>query len=208
VTNCHKWLYVPRGCAVLYVPTRNQNLLRATLPISYGFAPLGKAQGKNDFVANFAYVGTLDDTPYLCVAAALEWRSKLDWEGKRGEEAVISYIHSLALQGGQVVSAILGTEVLDNEEASLGKGPFANVRLPLDVKPATAEEIGKWVLKTMILEYEIAVYVFPYAGGVWMRLSMQVYLTLWDFEEAGRTLKIACERADRGDWDTRAKDGL
>jgi len=216
VSNCHKWLYVPRGCAVLYVPIRNQHLLRATLPTGYGFVPLSRevearealpVPGKNDFVANFAYVGTKDDTPYLCVPAALEWRSKLEWEGRRGEEAIIAYMHELARKGGQTVAAILGTEVLDNEEDSLGKCSFTNVRLPLSVSnvtkgnPATAEEIGQWIMKKMTFEYQTAVYVFLYADVWWTRLSAQVYLTLRDFDCAGRKLKAACESVNWGDWE-------
>lgn len=37
VTNCHKWLYVPRGCAVFYVPQRNQHIIATTLATSAGY---------------------------------------------------------------------------------------------------------------------------------------------------------------------------
>ena len=78
MSNCHKWLHVPRPCAVLYVPARNQPLLRATLPTGFGFVHLSawasasSCDPENAFVSNFASVGTLDDTPYLCIQAALE----------------------------------------------------------------------------------------------------------------------------------------
>ena len=210
MSNCHKWLHVPRPCAVLCVPARNQHLLRTTLPTGFDFVPRSAKPtaltGKSAFVSNFASVGTLDDTPYLCIQAGLEWRNRLTWRGKRGEEAVMDYTRDLARKGGQTVSSILQTETLDNEEATLSNCGFANVRLPLSVVDLTrndsakSEQISHWIMKTMILEHQTAVFVTFYGGSWWARLSAQVYLTLRDFERVGRLLKESCESVSRGEW--------
>lgn len=195
VSNCHKWLYVPRGCAVLYVPVRNQHVLRCTLPTGYGF--------DEGFVRNFEDLGTLDSTPYLCVQAALDWRSRLTWRGKRGEEAG-PYILDLARKGGKAVAAILGTEVLENEEGTLGNCALTNIRLPLKLAESAKkdltriQEVSRSIMKAMIVEHQTAVNVYYYAGACWVRLSAQVYLTLEDFEHAGRRLKDLCEGFEGG----------
>ena len=130
-SNAHKWLYVPRGCAVFYVPERNQHLIRSTLPTSHGFIPTPKEgqvinnplppTGKSAYLTNFEFVGTLDNTPYACIPAALQWRKKVTYRGKHGEEAISSYCLSLAREAGRTVSSILGTEVMENAEGTLGK---------------------------------------------------------------------------------------
>lgn len=81
MSNCHKWLHVPKPCGMLHVPVRNQHLLRATIPTGFNFVP---KPGQPRFVANFASLSTLDDSPNACIEAALLWRSKVMWRELHG----------------------------------------------------------------------------------------------------------------------------
>ncbi|KAM3425227.1 hypothetical protein BST61_g7181 [Cercospora zeina] len=196
-SNLHKWLHVPRGCAILYTADRNQHLLRTTFPTGFGFVA---QPDPPNYVANFANLGTLNDTSYLCIEAALEWRKKLTWNGKAGEEAIMSYTLHLAKNGGQVCASILNTEVMDNSEHTLTHCGMTNVRLPVKPQcgPQTEDnlkETAAWIQKTMTFEHKTAVNVFVYGSSIWVRLSAQVYLNISDFERAGQALKVLCERA-------------
>jgi hercynylcysteine S-oxide lyase len=51
VTNCHKWLFTPRGSAILYVPYKHQKKIHPSVTSPYFH--LG-------FVAEFSWVGTQD----------------------------------------------------------------------------------------------------------------------------------------------------
>jgi selenocysteine lyase/cysteine desulfurase len=231
VSNCHKWLFVPRGCAVLYVPLRNQHLIRSTLPTSHGFVPcteegrglwsnpLPPPQGKSVFQTNFEFVGTVDSTPYLCVAEAIKWRE----EACGGEEAIWEWCHGLVVDGARKVAELLGTEVLENEEGTLTKCVMANVRLPLRVaaqdedefqtrggeteveseyviKHGCGSQAGEWMTDTMMVEYDTFLAIFPFQGGYWVRLCGQVYLDADDFVWAGKVLKDLCERVGKGEY--------
>ncbi|KAK6401943.1 hypothetical protein LTR95_019126, partial [Oleoguttula sp. CCFEE 5521] len=185
-SGAHIWLYVPRPCAVLYVPKRDQRLM-STLPTSFVMEEAN--------IGNFAYVGTLNDAPYLCIEAAPTWRKRVTWEESRGDEAVMSYMLDLARKGGNNVAEKLGTEVMENEEGELERCTFAVVRLPIDVSKLALGDVEKtgvkmcaWVQKMINVEYETAVVVCFYDGGCWVQLSAQDYLTLEDFEIAGDLL--------------------
>lgn len=225
-----RWLFVPRGCAIFYVPVRNQHLLRSTIPTSHGFIPLpdptnSKAitnplpPGRNNaYITNFEFVGTIDSSPYLCIPDALEYRRKLG-----GEKKIMDYCYKLAREGGKKVSEILGgADILENEEGTLGNCYFANVALPIDVSAVTklvaesqgtsaaeADEAAQttallkvrdWIAEVSRSEYHTFFAQILYAGRLWVRLSAQVYLEMSDFEWAGNMLKEICERVGKGDF--------
>ncbi|KAK6441287.1 hypothetical protein LTR95_002480 [Oleoguttula sp. CCFEE 5521] len=218
VTNLHKWLFVPRGCALFYVPVRNQHLMRSTLPTSHGFVPQptgdGSAAqinplppGKNSaYVENYKFAGTLDNSPYLCVPAAIEWRKKLTWQGKHGEDAICGYLDYLAQKAGKLVSTKLGTDILDNDERTLTKCFFNNVRLPLDYQRdaagdfATAVTIAQWMSRVLVEEYDTFMAFLVHGDSWWVRLSAQVYLVEEDFEWSAAVLEKLCARVKEGEW--------
>jgi len=220
VSNCHKWLFVPRGCAIFYVAERNHALMRSTLPTSHGFVPLpteeeeGEAKipnplppsSKSDFVTAFEFVGTLDNSPFLSVPAALEWRKKLRWKDMSGEEAIYSYIAHNAHQAGEILASKFGTEVLDNEEKTLTNCFFSNVRLPLSFANDAhgsrdeAVKIAQWIAKVLVEEYDTFIAVIFYGDAWWVRLSGQVYLTEQDWEWAAEVLVGLCQGVRSGEW--------
>lgn len=200
VSNCHKWLYVPRACAVLYVPLRHQALITSTIPTSHGYIakggerhnPLPKGN-KSQFVNNFQFIGTLDTSPYLCVKDTIVWRKEV----LGGEAKILEYIHTLAREGGKKAAQVLGTEVLDNQSGTMSRCALTNVALPLT--PEEGSKALQWMEQTMMKDYSTFIPLFAHNGRLWARLSAQVYLDIEDFEWAGQILLKLVERVKGGD---------
>jgi hypothetical protein len=211
---------VPRGCAILYVPVRNQHLIRSTLPTSWGFKnldtlpntinPKGAFGGdiESEYIGNFEFVGSIDSSPYLCIPAAVEWRKALG-----GEKVIMDYCTKLAQDAGNMWAKVLGTETLDNETKTLSQCCMAMVRLPIDVEKAVQAgekiRLGKgqvgavvtnWLHKMMVNSYGTFLQTLFYGGAWWARLSGQVYLELSDFEGVVPSLNELCERVNKGEW--------
>lgn len=162
-----RWLYVPRGCAALYVPHRHQHLIRTTFPTSWGFIPHPSSaktarsivaqppkdgeEPKTPFEFLFEFVATADDTAYFSVPAALKFRNEICG----GDEAIYTYLEKLAIEAGDLVAAALGTEVL--QERDLKKGDvselrrcaMSTVRLPLAVVADVEAEGEKSLYKPL-----------------------------------------------------------
>ncbi|EON63693.1 hypothetical protein W97_02921 [Coniosporium apollinis CBS 100218] len=221
VSNLHKWYFVPRGCAIFYVPVRNQHLMRSTLPTSHGFVPKPKPgpkiinplppSKKSAFVTNYEFVGTIDNSPYLCVPAALKYREALG-----GEAVIRDYCADLARKSGARVAELLGTRILENEEGTLGNCNFTNVLLPLKLQDVEnlAKEAGKgeletgevgmlvreFVINSGLKEHNTFMALIFYGQQWWVRLSAQIYLEMADFEWASGVLKDLCERVMKGEF--------
>ena len=163
---------------------------------------------KSAFVTNFEFVGTIDNAPYLCVAAGIEWRKSIG-----GEEAIRNYCQTLVQEGTQKVADVLGTEVLDNSTKTLTQCCMANVRLPFEVskfeemaaqagveKDKVGMLVRDWVSRTLVNDYDTFMAAMWYGGNWLVRLSGQVYLDMEDFEWAAKVLTEVSERAAKGEW--------
>ena len=224
VTNCHKWLHSPRGSAVLHVPVRNQRLIATTLGTSRGYLPqtgrgdctqpppLPDTGGKSHFVWNFEWVGTRDDSPYLCVKDAIAWRRDV----LGGEDRIMAYTWDLNKRGIRHVADALGTEFLENKKGTLTNCAMGNVALPIwvgeagrararegDVVLEAGEEAAaamKWFQWRLVDEFKTFMAVWVRWDRFWVRISAQVYLEMEDYEWAGRVLKELSERVAKGEF--------
>ncbi|KLO08806.1 PLP-dependent transferase [Schizopora paradoxa] len=188
VSNCHKWLYAKRGCAVLYVPKRNQHFIKSSIPTSWSYVspsdPSGHSEAPN-FIEQFNENGTADFAPFLSVIAALEFR---DWLG--GEDKINSYCHRLALAGGRKLAELLGTSVMDQDGEFTAN--MANVKLPMDDIPVSAATDSK-IMRALFIDWNCYAAHFHHNGSWWVRCSAQIYNEISDFEYLGRALMRICE---------------
>jgi len=203
------------------VPFRNQHLIHSSVPTSHGFQVAIKddpyidgvssdTQAQGRFADQFKWLATVDQTPCLCVPEAIRFRTEICG----GEERIRNYCFGLAREGGRVIASVLGTEVMENTQQTLGKCCFTNVRLPLefsqsDGRSAAAShaldaidgpDIVKWLMDRAMCEYNTWIPGKFYGGAAWVRLSAQIYLEMKDFEWAATVLVKLCERIVDGEW--------
>ncbi|OAQ75242.1 cysteine desulfurylase [Purpureocillium lilacinum] len=217
VSNCHKWLHVPRGCAIFYVPVRNQHLIPTTLATSHGYIPKSIARGsplppsaKGQFVNNFEFVGTKDNGPYLCVKDGIAWRRDV----LGGEDKILAYLWDLNKKGIKYVADVLGTEILENSKGTMTNCSMANVALPIwigekgrgakesDAVVATQDQgtAFQWMSRTMVDDYKTFMSLFVLGNRYWIRISASVYLDMADYEVAGKVLKELSARVAKKEY--------
>ncbi|KAI0926138.1 hypothetical protein AcW1_008381 [Taiwanofungus camphoratus] len=189
ISNCHKWLYVKRSCALLYVPQRNQYLIKSSVPTSHMYGA--------SFVKQHEWTGTMDLAPFLSVSAALDFRN---WLG--GEAVINTYCHQLAMDGGKRLAEVMGTKVMDETgELTLN---MTNVLLPLPVEGSTGqvysyetlEAINTLFREKLLYEWNTYAAHYFHAGGWWCRCSAQVWNEISDFEYVGRAFNAICKEID------------
>lgn len=217
VSNCHKWLHVPRGCAVFYVPGKNQHLVPSTLATSHGYVPKTVVRttplppsAKSPFVQGFEFVGTLDNAPYLCLKDAIAWRRNV----LGGEDSAIAQLWDLNKRGARIVAGRLGTEVLENSKGTLTDCGMSNVALPIwcgkagkgareadaVLEDGEAQRALQWMLETMISEFGTFMALFIHGGRMWARISAQVYLDEEDFKRGADVLENLCSRVAKREF--------
>ena len=112
MADAHKWLYSPKGSAMLWVTREAQASMYPSVvgavcsnSRTTNFDPAALAN-LSEFERRFQYTGTRDYTPLVAVADALRWREKV------GESAILGYNHSLAVWGQEFLASEWNTETL------------------------------------------------------------------------------------------------
>ena len=202
VSNLHKWSYVPRGCAILYVRHPLQRLVHS-LPIGHGYVSSSlpyivspvRTSPEGVWVTEHEWAGTIDWSGYLSVDASFEFIEKCG-----GVEKIREYCHGLAVNGGSRVAEILGTEVLQCPTTEYTAN-MINVRLPLDVPDESETHTEEMAAQREALFdnlFEKDCIPYPYIlsrrGNKewWCRFSAQIYLDMDDFVRGAEILKDIC----------------
>jgi len=160
--NLHKWLFVPRGCGVLWAsPAVQPDLHPAVISWRLG----------EGFTAEFDWTGTRDPSAFLSLPAALDFMDRL------GGEAVRNYNHDLAVAAAAMLAERFAGPIgaPAHMTAAMALGPLSE---NLDPSQEEAGALHDHLLYT----HNIEVPIIARSGRLWARLAAQVYCQMSDFE--------------------------
>jgi isopenicillin-N epimerase len=172
IANLHKWACAPRSSGFLWARPERQAQLHPPV-ISWGL--------DKGFLAEFDWVGTRDPSPFLAAPEGIAFMRDL------GLDAMHAYQRRLAREGGRLLAARWGT-ALDRPDSKVG----AMVTVPLPPRFAGTPEAAQRLRDALLFEDGIEVPVHAWRGGLWLRVSAQVYVEMADIERlADRVLARA-----------------
>jgi len=179
--NGHKWLYTPKGSALMWVTKSKQNQIIPTV-ISSAFTT-GFIPEPSIYQTRFQYTATRDYTPFCTFKHALRFREKI------GEEKINKYNHELATWAQNYLAKSWKTEVLVPDYMT---GNMGNVRLPLSI---TSKEDTDWLQAKLWQQYRIMTAVYELENPVtreksfWFRLSANIFNEKSDFLDFDKAVK-------------------
>lgn len=166
VANAHKWLFAPKGCAVLHV---RRDRHAETHPAVWS---IGMGDG---FHEEFDFVGTRDPSAWLSLEAAIAFVEDLG-----GLDHVRAYQRDLRRRAAALILSRLGTDA-PAPESMLA----ALATLPLPDRPvfAGSTHLDARHLSVRIWEqHRIEAMFVPWGGErLWLRIAAPVYAHLDEF---------------------------
>lgn len=159
--NCHKWLFVPKGCSFLWAGREAQaNLHPPVISNRYG----------EGFPAEFDWCGTRDPSAWLSLDAALDFYRSL------GGKALRAHNRDLAWRAARSLAAAW------NVALPAPRNCFAAmVTLSLPGGAGGDAEAGQRLRAALWERHRIEVPVFSIEGRLYLRLSAQVYNEIDDY---------------------------
>jgi isopenicillin-N epimerase len=201
MADAHKWLYSPKGSAMLWVTREAQDHIHPSVvgavcsnSRTTNFDPAALAN-LSEFERRFQYTGTRDYTPLVAVADALRWREKV------GESVILGYNHNLAVWGQEFLATEWNTETLVPAECTAF---MAHARVPVST-PGAAALLNRRLreeFKTHVMAFELPprVHLGETEPTHWVRPCAQLFVSREDFKHlaaATKELASECDAAAR-----------
>jgi len=168
--NLHKWLFAPRGTAILWARRELQAELHPPT-ISHGLG-----QG---FIAEFDWTGTRDPAAWLAAPAGVEFHERL------GGVRLMARNRELAREMGRMLAQSWGTPLAAPESLFAA---MTVVALPL-AGPATQEralELRSHLSDTHGIEAALN----AMDGRLWVRIAAQAYNEIADYERLRDAVRV------------------
>jgi isopenicillin-N epimerase len=182
--NCHKWICAPKGAGFLHVRPDRQGAIRP-LSISHGANSLRTDRSR--YLIEFAWIGTMDPSPYLSVPEALRQLSALC---AGGWAELMQRNHVLALEARRIICKALEIEP-PCPDAMIGS--LASFPLPAapSAEPPRSPLYLDALQDLLLAERRIEVPIIPWPKPPHrvLRISAQIYNSRAQYERLAAALR-------------------
>ncbi|KAH9902931.1 PLP-dependent transferase [Cubamyces lactineus] len=173
LSNCHKWLYAKRGCAVLYVPRRTQHIINSSIPTAFAYVSPGSPEAKVKGT-NFATQHDCKSHETCCTASDTPERRTTRPCSPSGPTSFATIKSNVAL-------------------------PLPAERTPGKPEIYTPERLKKidlYLREKLLLEWKTYAAHYFHAGRWWCRCSAQVFNEVSDFAYLGNAFNAVCKEIE------------
>lgn len=184
-SNLHKWTFVPRSCAVLYVDLKHHRNI-STLPISHSYLPndskVSESQEKDWLIDRFSFIGTKNFASILTIESSLNFRNNICG----GEDQIFQYCFDLAEKAGELISNKWKSTILSSNTMVTIKVPLTEPELQIITNNYAS--ILANTGRTMMMNDKTFVPFILHNGAIYARFSCQIYNELSDYDYASDIL--------------------
>ncbi|XBW38347.1 hypothetical protein QEN19_003937 [Hanseniaspora menglaensis] len=212
--NLHKWVSVPKSCAIIYAQEEWHTVLQSQ-PISwtYNLTKDSIASDESLLVERFSKVGTINYSVYCSIKSALKFRSEICG----GEDNIRNYQKQLSSKASAAIKEIFNvssndkydhyeSKLLENNAGTLTPVGMFCISYPINLSKYSRvynKLIGSpleylAVIRSLLEKSTIAKYKnyspLVFHGNIlYFRFSVQIFNELSDFTTAAKINKILLE---------------